>query len=119
MITPRSRVVQAPLRVGPERDVTEPEPRIAVRAGSPSGPGASPSGPEPPRQEGAADYKAVRARDRVSEAGRGQPAMFPATAAATLGYTRTAPANPAPKSAGTTCTSSPGSGACSIMPLPM
>ena len=37
-----------------------------------------------------------------SGGGRGQPAMFPATAAPTRGYTRTAPANPAPKSAATT-----------------
>jgi hypothetical protein len=48
----------------------------------------------------------------------GQAAGSPATAAATFGYTATAPANSEPKSAGTISTSRPGIGAWSIFPPP-
>src|SRR5262245_35734875 len=48
----------------------------------------------------------------------GYPRGLPAAAAATAGDTATAPANPPPRSTGTTSTFSPGCGAWSIRPLP-
>lgn len=59
--------------------------------------------------------------DACAYAGRGSiafQATRPATAAAWAGFTRTAPANSEPKSAGTTSTFFPGSGAWIIHPLP-